>query len=99
MDAKSRKNILLIAFTLTVMAVVILAVVALTAGSGKQAAPEWELRAHEGKVALYHNGMMQTVYEEIVLDSLPPADVSMLESGISFPSKEEAELATEDYDG
>ena len=59
----------------------------------------WVLRSYGNGVALYNGKDLSAVYGNIVLDDLPPEDVALLNSGISFASREEAERAMEDYDG
>ena len=59
----------------------------------------WVLKAYGNSVALYNGDKIATVYGDIVLDNLPADDIKILESGIAFPTREEAEQAIEDYDG
>ena len=47
----------------------------------------------------YNGKEIAAVYGDIVLDNLPPEDIKILENGIAFPTREEAEKAVEDYDG
>ena len=59
----------------------------------------WVLKAYGNSVALYNGDEIKAIYGEVELDTLPPEDVRMLESGIAFPTRAEAETAIEDYDG
>ncbi|MBE6750079.1 MAG: hypothetical protein E7560_02830 [Ruminococcaceae bacterium] len=68
----------------------------------KAATPEeevWVLHSYGNNVALYNGEDVVEVYGTILLDTLPEADKRQLENGIAFPTKAEAVLAIEDYDG
>lgn len=99
METKLQKDIVMIALIVTAALVTILVAVGIINGGKQAESPVFKLAAHEGNVVLYHNGEIDTVYGEIVLDDLPAEDVRMLESGIAFSTREEAERAAEDYDG
>ena len=96
---KNQKNILIIAVVLTAAAVIILTVAGFAASDTEYEPSGWVLKAYGHSVALYNNGKIQTVYGEIVLDDLPEDDIKMLQSGIAFPTRDEAQRALEDYDG
>ncbi len=96
---KNQKNILIIAVVLTAAAVIILTVAGFAASDTEYEPSGWVLKAYGNSVALYNNGKIQTVYGEIVLDDLPEDDIKMLQSGIAFPTRDEAQRALEDYDG
>lgn len=96
---KNQKNILIIAVVLTAAAVIILTVAGFAASDTEYEPSGWVLKAYGNSVALYNNGKIQTVYGEIVLDDLPEDDKKMLQSGIAFPTRDEAQRALEDYDG
>lgn len=96
---KNQKNILVIAVVLTAAAVIILTVAGFAASDTEYEPSGWVLKAYGNSVALYNNGKIQTVYGEIVLDDLPEDDIKMLQSGIAFPTRDEAQRALEDYDG
>ncbi len=57
------------------------------------------LKEYKGTVALYKNGEMQTVYDGIVLTSLPNSDRKRFADGIEVKNEEEARIIIEDYDG
>ncbi len=99
METKTKRAILIAVVTLTVALVILLVSMGLMKNRKQPNTSGWVLRVADGNVALYNNGTVEKVYDEIVLDNLPPDDISMLESGISFSTKEEAERAIEDYDG
>ena len=79
------------------------AVILLTIGfviKAKQENPKaWVLHSYGNNVALYNGDEIIEVYGGIVLDALPEEDKRQLDSGIAFPTKEEAQSAVEDYDG
>ena len=59
----------------------------------------WVLQSYGNTVALFNGEEVVEVYNTIELDTLPEEDKRLLDSGISFLTKEEAVLAIEDYDG
>ena len=59
----------------------------------------WVLQSYGNTVALFNGKEVIEVYNTIALDSLPEEDKRLLDSGISFLTKEEAVSAIEDYDG
>lgn len=59
----------------------------------------WVLHSYGNNVALYNGDKIIEVYGAISLDTLPEADKKLLENGIAFNSREEAQSAIEDYDG
>lgn len=59
----------------------------------------WVLHSYGNNVALYNGDDIIEVYGSIALDTLPEADKKLLENGIAFHSREEAQSAIEDYDG
>ncbi len=65
----------------------------------KQEPTEWVLASYGDNVALYNENEVVEVYGSISLENLPVADRERIKKGIVFPSKSEAELAVEDYDG
>ena len=96
---KNQKNILIIAVVLTAAAVIILTVAGFAASDTEYEPSGWVLKAYGNSVALYNGDEIKAIYGEVELDTLPPEDVRMLESGIAFPTRAEAETAIEDYDG
>lgn len=59
----------------------------------------WVLHSYGNNVALYNGDEIIEVYGSIALNTLPEADKRMLQNGIAFHSREEAQNAIEDYDG
>lgn len=98
MEAKTQRNIIIAAIAATAAAVIILVVAGFAAGNREYQPSGWVLKSYEGNVALYSDGKIETVYNEIVLDNLPPEDVKILDNGIAFPTREEAQRAIEDYE-
>lgn len=99
MEAVKKRNMIIIALALTA-AIVILLMVAGFAAKDKEYEPSsWVLRSYGNSVALYNGSNVDTVFGEIVLDTLPEEDLRLLENGIAFPTKDEAMRAAEDYDG
>ena len=99
MDKTKQRNIIIISVVLTVAAVIILVVAGFAASDTEYEPSGWVIKSYGNSVALYNGDELEEIYTDIVLDTLPPEDVNMLESGIVFPTREEAEQAMEDYDG
>ena len=59
----------------------------------------WVLHSYGNNVALYSDGEIIEVYGSIAINTLPEADKRLLQNGIAFHSREEAQNAIEDYDG
>ena len=59
----------------------------------------WVLHSYGNNVALYRGENIIEVYGTISLDTLPESDKRLLDNGIVFHSREEAQSAIEDYDG
>lgn len=57
------------------------------------------LKSYKNTIALYENGIKKEIYEQIVLNSLPPKDVEDLKKGIIISSKDELLRILEDFDG
>ncbi len=97
-----RKTIRAIYIAILVCAVCLAAVI-ITISYGvkteKQEPTEWVLASYGDNVALYNENEVVEVYGSISLENLPIADRERIKKGIVFPSKSEAELAIEDYDG
>ena len=60
---------------------------------------KYVLKEYKGTVALYKNGKILTVYDGIILASLPHSDRKRFVDGIEVKNEEEAEIIIEDYDG
>lgn len=99
MDRTKQRNIIITAIVLTAAAVIILLTAGFAARDRDYEPSSWVLKAYGNSVALYNGDEVAAVYGDIVLDNLPPEDIKILENGIAFPSREEAEQAVEDYDG
>lgn len=99
MDRTKQRNIIITAIVLTAAAVIILLTAGFAARDRDYEPSSWVLKAYGNSVALYNGDEVAAVYGDIVLDDLPPEDIKILENGIAFPTREEAEQAVEDYDG
>lgn len=60
---------------------------------------EYVLKSHKGTVALYRGEEIITVYDGIVISTLPFADRLRFSEGITVSGPEDAEIIIEDYDG
>ena len=99
MDKTKQRNIIITVIVLTAAAVIILMTAGFAAKNQDYEPSSWVLKAYGNSVALYNGESLETDYGDNVLDNLPPEDIKILESGIAFPTREEAEQAVEDYDG
>lgn len=99
MDKTKQRNIIISVIILTAAAVIILITAGFAAKNQDYEPSSWVLKAYGNSVALYNEDKVETVYGDIVLDNLSPDDIRIIESGIAFPTREEAEQAIEDYDG
>ena len=99
MSRTQQRNIIITAIVLTAAAVIILITAGFAAKNRDYEPSSWVLKAYGNSVALYNGKELAAVYGDIMLDDLPPEDIKILENGIAFPTREEAEQAVEDYDG
>ena len=99
MENKKSRNLIAAAIAITAAAVIVLLVAGFAAAGTDYEPTGWVLKAYGNSVALYNGDEIKAIYGEVELDTLPPEDVRMLESGIAFPTRAEAETAIEDYDG
>lgn len=99
MRIMERKNLITVMIATTVAAVIILTVTGFAARNKEYKPSNWVLKKYGNAVALYNGENLETVYEGIVVENLPEEDVKILENGIAFPTRTEAEQAIEDYDG
>ena len=99
MDKTKQRNIIITVIVLTAAAVIILMTAGFAAKNQDYVPSSWVLKTYGNSVALYNGDKVAAVYGDIVLENLPPDDKKILESGIAFPTREEAEQAIEDYDG
>ena len=97
-DKRQRTTAIIIIVVTLSIAAIIIAVGAVI--QNKQENPEmWVLHSYGNNVALYNGDDIIEVYGGILLDTLPENDKRQLDSGIAFPTREEASRAIEDYDG
>lgn len=99
MENKKSRNLIAASIAITAAAVIVLLVAGFAAADPDYEPTGWVLKAYGNSVALYNGDEIKAIYGEVELDTLPPEDVRMLESGIAFPTRAEAETAIEDYDG
>ena len=99
MNRTKQRNSIITVIVLTAAAVIILITAGFAAKNRDYEPSSWVLKAYGNSVALYNGDEVAAVYGDIVLDNLPPEDIKILENGIAFPTREEAEQAVEDYDG
>lgn len=99
MNRTKQRNIIITVIVLTAAAVIILITAGFAAKNRDYEPSSWVLKAYGNSVALYNGDEVAAFYGDIVLDDLPPEDIKILENGIAFPTREEAEQAVEDYDG
>ena len=99
MNRTKQRNSIITVIVLTAAAVIILITAGFAAKNRDYEPSSWVLKAYGNSVALYNGDEVAAVYGDIVLDDLPPEDIKILENGIAFPTREEAEQAVEDYDG
>ena len=101
MDRIGRRNLSVILIAVSAAVVVCLIAVGFAAGETREnPAGGYVLRAYNNTVALYNGeNEIVEVYDGIVLNTLPDADVRQLTNGIAFSTKAEALRTVEDYDG
>ena len=58
----------------------------------------YTLKSYRNCLALYENEEILEIYNDVVLYNLPPTDREVLSKGITFNSKEEAQIALQDFD-
>ncbi len=97
---KISKKILIVGILVISLAIsIVLITLGIAIKSNKKNPEPWILQSYGNNVALYNGEEVVEVYGAIVLDNLPDEDKRLLDSGISFLTKEEAKTAIEDYDG
>ncbi len=79
--------------------IIIIALLVFGLSAKPQEAPILTVKAYKNTVALYNDQEIVTVYDDIVLNTLPPADINRLSSGITVENRAAAEKLLEDYDG
>ena len=93
------KNTVIIAVVLTVCMSALLVTVGFVLKNKHDNPEMWVLHSYGNNVALYIGEKIIEVYGSIMLDTLPDEDKRLLDNGIFFSTKEEAQNAVEDYDG
>lgn len=99
MKKKQRTLLYSIVIICTVCLSAIIIALSFAVKTKKQNPTKWVLYSYGNNVALYKGDEIVEVYGTITIDNLPITDRRRLEAGIVFPTKEEALLAIEDYDG
>jgi flagellar basal body-associated protein FliL len=77
----------------------VLVTIGIVFGQSEPSAEPWVLQSYGNNVALFNGEKVIEVYGSIMLDTLPDEDKRLLDNGIVFSTKEEAQNAIEDYDG
>lgn len=96
---KNKKTIIIIAVILSISLATILVTIGFVIKSKQENPESWILHSYGNNVALYNGEKIIEVYGGIMLNTLPEEDKRLLDSGIAFPTREEAVNAVEDYDG
>ena len=84
---------------ISIIFILILTAFLLISSSKPQEKSKIVLKSYKNTIALYENGIKKEIYEQIVLNSLPPKDVEDLKKGIIISSKDELLRILEDFDG
>ena len=98
MEIKS-KHIITLIVVLTICITVFLVTVGFVIKNRKEHPKTWVLHSYGNNVALYNGENIIEVYGSINLNNLTEEDKRLLDNGIVFSTKEEAQSAIEDYDG
>lgn len=96
---KIEKNIAISAIIIAISLAIIAFVVGLVIKNKTENPENWVLHSYGNNVALYQGDSIIEVYGSIALNTLPEEDKRLLDNGISFPTRQEAVSAIEDYDG
>ncbi len=89
-------SIIIIAVTL----IFIIAVVVFGLGMNSDTKDvSYTLKSYKNTIALYKDENLVKTYDDIVLNTLPMADINRFKSGITVSSEEDAVRILEDYDG
>lgn len=59
----------------------------------------YTLKSYRNCLALYKNEEIIEIYDNIILNNLPPKDKEILLNGISFNNISDVDTALQDYDG
>ncbi len=60
---------------------------------------EYTLKSYKNTIALYSGDDIVEIYNNIVLNTLPEADIQSFNKGVSISSPAQAEIFLENYDG
>lgn len=96
---KKQRAIAIVALIIAIFVAIFVITVGLVIMNKIENPKAWVLHSYGNNVALYNGDEIIEVYSGIVLDTLPEEDKRLLDSGISFTTREEAVSAIEDYDG
>ncbi len=99
MDKTKCRNLNIAVIIVSIFASIIIITAAIVAAGRRDKPKAFILKSYGNNVALYSGDEIVEVYGSVLLDTLPESDKKMLDTGISFPTKEEAVSAIEDYDG
>lgn len=99
MEKKTQNIILLIIVIISLSVSAILFALGIALKNRVDNPDLWVLHSYGNNVALYNGEEIVEVYGGISLDTLPEADKRLLDNGIIFQTREEAQSAIEDYDG
>ncbi|MEE0839004.1 MAG: BofC C-terminal domain-containing protein [Acutalibacteraceae bacterium] len=92
------KKFIIVALIITVtLAVIIASVLVINHSKDNYSNPI--LKEDGGQVKLFRNGNVVAIYDDIVIDILPPDDREALKKGIEIKNEEELLSIIEDYDG
>ncbi len=92
------KKFIIVALIITVtLAVIIASVLVINHSKDNYSNPI--LKEDGGQVKLFRNGNVVAIYDDIVIDILPPDDRKALKKGIEIKNEEELLSIIEDYDG
>lgn len=98
MEIKS-KHIITLIVVFSICATIFLVTLGFVIKNRQEHPKTWVLHSYGNNVALYNGEKIIEVYGSITLSNLPEEDKRMLDNGIVFSTREEAQSAIEDYDG
>lgn len=99
MEKKTQKLLFAIILIISLSVSAILIAIGFAIKNKRDNPDLWVLHSYGNNVALYNGENIIEVYGTISLDTLPESDKRLLDNGIVFQSREEAQSAIEDYDG
>ncbi len=95
---KKRLIILLCVVLFSITALCLSCFVTLAKGEKFNESPVYKLAAYDNNIALYKNDDIITVYDEIVLNSLPPYDREAFKKGIIIEDISKLDQILQDYE-